>query len=330
MKRRISAAAAVTAALLLTAHSAAYGLFCSDVTAPAMQESSADLAEISAKFENALNAPETEPGTSEAETAESRSETAAELYAARMELYNSFCSEHSTMEYSLAEKLINYDLLLERLKAGSELYSELKETATEMYGKYLVGECTKAERDEAEKLRDDKYYELQSLLFDISALKSEIEAQTGETLSSDFDFSSAYLITDALKLSADELSDWGSPGTIYVPEGAEYSPEQSDFTAQYNAAVQGYYTLGEALRGYVSAAEDYESAAAGAKVGTVSASELERLRADLRRGTAGSAAKKGGLRRRPVETRPGERRSADLSQRSRRRSDRSPSQRASR
>ena len=66
MKRRISAAAAVTAALLLTAHSAAYGLFCSDVTAPAMQESSADLAEISAKFENALNAPETEPGTSEA------------------------------------------------------------------------------------------------------------------------------------------------------------------------------------------------------------------------------------------------------------------------
>ena len=112
MKRRISAAAAVTAALLLTAHSAAYGLFCSDVTAPAMQESSADLAEISAKFENALNAPETEPGTSEAETAESRSETAAELYAARMELYNSFCSEHSAMEYSLAEKLINYDLLL--------------------------------------------------------------------------------------------------------------------------------------------------------------------------------------------------------------------------
>ena len=30
MKRRISAAAAVTAALLLTAHSAAYGLFCSN------------------------------------------------------------------------------------------------------------------------------------------------------------------------------------------------------------------------------------------------------------------------------------------------------------
>lgn len=231
MKRRISAAAAVTAALLLTAHSAAYGLFCSDVTAPAMQESSADLAEISAKFETALNAPETEPGTSEAETAESRSETVAELYAARMELYNSFCSEHSAMEYSLAEKL-----------------------------------------------RDDKYYELQSLLFDISALKTEIEAQTGETLSSDFDFSSAYLITDALKLSAAELSDWGCPGTICVPEGAEYSPEQSDFTAQYNAAVQGYYTLGEALRGYVSAAEDYESAAAGAKVGTVSASELEQLR----------------------------------------------------
>lgn len=239
MKRRISAAAAVTAALLLTAHSAAYGLFCSDVTAPAMQESSADLAEISAKFENALNAPETEPGTSEAETAESSSETAAELYAARMELYNSFCSEHSAMEYSLAEKLINYDLLLERLKAGSELYSEYKETAAEMSGKYLVGECTKSERDEAEKLRDDKYYELQSLLFDISALKTEIEAQTGETLSSDFDFSSAYLITDALKLSADDLSDWGSPGTIYVPEGAEYSPEQSDFTAQYNAAVPG-------------------------------------------------------------------------------------------
>lgn len=330
MKRRISAAAAVTAALLLTAHSAAYGLFCSDVTAPAMQESSADLAEISAKFENALNAPETEPGTSEAETAESSSETAAELYAARMELYNSFCSEHSAMEYSLAEKLINYDLLLERLKAGSELYSELKETAAEMSGKYLVGECTKAERDEAEKLRDDKYYELQSLLFDISALKSEIEAQTGETLSSDFDFSSAYLITDALKLSADELSDWGSRERYTSRKARNIPRNRAILQRSTTRLFQGYYTLGEALRGYVSAAEDYESAAAGAKVGTVSASELERLRADLRRGTAGSAAKKGGLRRRPAETRPGERRSADLSQRSRRRSDRSPSQRASR
>jgi len=90
-------------------------------------------------------------------------------------------------------------------------------------GIYLVGECTKAERDEAEKLRDDKYYELQSLLFDISALKSEIEAQTGETLSSDFDFSSAYLITDALKLSADELSDWGKLGkpVMFTEYGAD-------------------------------------------------------------------------------------------------------------
>ena len=283
MKRRLTAAcSAVTAGILLTAHSAAYGLFCSDTAAaPAMAGYSAQLIAAAERFETSLNAAETpqtaESGTSEAEPS-APEQTAAELYADRLEIYGKFRAEHSEMEYSLAEKLINYDLLLERLKTGSEQYSRLKTCADELAEKYLVGECGRAECDAAEKQQNDKYCELQSLMFDISALKSEIEQLTGETLTSDFDFSGAYLITDALKLSVDELSEWGVPGTICVPEGAEFAPEPTDITAQYNAAVQSYYALGGALRSYVSAAEGYESAGEDFRLGTVTADELEELR----------------------------------------------------
>lgn len=277
MKRRISAAcAAMTAGLLLTAHSAAYGLFCSNATAAQAASGYSDrLAASAEKFEVALKAPEA--GTSEAGSPEP-AQSPAELYAERLELFAEFRTEHSAAEYALAEKLINYDQLLERLKIGAEQYSRLKDSAASLAGKYLVGECSKAESDAAEKLKNDKYSELQSLIFDIGALKSEIESQTGETLTSDFDFSAAYLITDALKLSSDELSAWGSPGTICLPEGAEYAPEQADITAQYNAAVQGYYALGEALRSYVAAAEGYNTAAADSRVGTVTPDELEQSR----------------------------------------------------
>lgn len=283
MKRRISAAAAVITLCLLTAHSAAYGLFCSDRTAPAaMNGYSARLIEVAEQFETALNQPET-PANPESQTAEAAGETlpaVPELYAERLDIFDEFSAEHSTMEYALAEKLIDYDLLLQRLKTGTEQYSRLKESAADLAKKYLIGECGKSECDQAEKQRDDKYFELQSLLFDISVLKSEIEEQTGETLTSDFDFSSAYLITDALKISTDELSEWGAPGTICVPEGAEYAPEQADISAQYNAAVQCYYALGDALRSYVSAAEEYEAAAADSRLGAVSAESLAQTLGD--------------------------------------------------
>ena len=100
---------------------------------------------------------------------------------------------------------------------------------------------------------------------------------TGETLRSDHDFSGVYLITDALKLSPDELSDWGIPGTICAADGAEVISETADITAEYTTAVKNYYSLGEALRTYIDAAEAYQTAADEFRLGTVSSSQLDAL-----------------------------------------------------
>ena len=279
-----SAAAALTAGILLTAHSAAYGIFCEDKTAESAMSGFAErLASVAEQFEQTINAPEPTVQTAEISTQESTAEvppenTAAELYTERLGLYSDFLAEQSAEEYALAEKLIDYDLLLDSLKTESGRYAALKENAENLAEQYLIGGCTREQLDGSEKQRSDKYYELQSLLFDIGSMKSEIEALISITLTSDFDFSCAFLITDALELSPDKLSGWGVPGTICVPEGAEYSPETADLTAQYNEAVQSYYTLGSALRDYVATAGDYNSAAEEARLGTVSADQLSSLK----------------------------------------------------
>lgn len=272
MKRYTAVLAAASAGLFITANAAAYGLFCENSTAvPAMAGYADQMVSVSERFEAALTAPELPEGTEEAQPGE----TAADLYCQRMELYSGFTQELSGQEYSLAGKLIDYDLMLKRLEHGTGQYSKLKSNAGKLAAGYLVGECTKQEADEAEKQRSDKYFELESLLFEISTLKSDIESMTGETLKSDFDFSAAYLITDALKLSAEELSAWGAPGTICAPAGAETAQESSDITSQYTAAVKNYYALGEALRNYVDAARFCETAQQEYRLGTIPASQLE-------------------------------------------------------
>lgn len=274
MKRNIVAAGAA-AAILISANAAAYGLYCENSAASGMTGYPEQISAVCAQFEEALNSPEIPGGTSEADGQEI---TAAELYEQRMELYGEFSSVLSDQEYSLAEKLIDYDLLLRKLELEGSRYSSLDSAADEMSAKYLVGECTRKEYDEAEKQRSDKYYELESLLFEVSSLKSEIEEITGETLRSDFDFSTAYLITDALGLSAEELSEWGVPGTICTFCGSVQPSENPDITAQYTAAVKNYYSLGESLRTYVDAAQTYEKAADEYRLGTVSPSALEGLK----------------------------------------------------
>lgn len=273
MKRYTAAAAVISMGILITANAAAYGLYCENVTAAnAVSGYSEQLKTLSKQFETALNAAGIPDGTAEAE-----GPSASELYTQRLSVYSEFASAHSEQEYSLAEKLIDYDILLKRLSLETDRYERMKSAAEEFAQKYLVGECTKQQTDEAEKQRSDKYYEIESLLFDVSALKSEIESVTGETLRSDHDFSDVYLITDALKLSPDELSDWGIPGTICAADGAEVISETADITAEYTTVVKNYYSLGEALRTYIDAAEAYQTAADEFRLGTVSSSQLDAL-----------------------------------------------------
>lgn len=264
MKRFSIAAAVLAAAGMVTINASAYGTYCNSVTAStAMSDYSEEYTQICDSFETEMKS--------------ATKENAAALYSQRMELYNEFAAEHSEQEYALASKLIDYDVMLNKLQLSYSRFSKLKATAEDYAAKYLVGECSKQEADSAEKQRSDKYYEIEGLLFDISSLKKEIEGITGETLTSDYDFSSAYLITDALELSVENISEWGTTGTICAVENAQLKSETVDISKQYSAAVKAYYSLGETLRKYVDAAQAYNEAVEEFRLGTVSADKIQTL-----------------------------------------------------
>lgn len=268
--KRLSAALLLTAGLL-TVSSAAYGQYCEDISARAAAgEYSGQLREISTQFVHAL---EQQDSTSEAEGADIPG-----LYSGRLEIFGKFADSVSSQEYSLECSLIDYDLLLKKLELYTDRYSALKATSEEKARMYLVGECTRQESEKAEKQRSDMYYEIQSLLFEISSLKSSIEEITGETLRSDFDFDSLYLITDALKLVPEELSVWGVSGSVCAADGAEFPEAEQDVTTEYNAAVKAYYSLGEALRTYVDAAGNYDRIADEFRCGAATESQLKSSR----------------------------------------------------
>lgn len=264
MKRFSVTAAAIAAAGLVTINASAYSAYCNSATAAsAMSGYSEKYKQSCEDFETAIKS----------ET----SENTTELYTQRMELYSDFKAEHSEQEYALASKLIDYDVMLNELQLSYSRYSKLKTAAEDYAAKYLVGECTKQEADSVEKQRSDKYYEIEGLLFDVSSLKKEIESITGKALTSDFDFSSAYLITDALKLSADEISEMGTAGSICKVENAQQKSETADISKQYSAVVKAYYSFGEVLRKYVDAAQLYNDGTEEFRLGTMSDDTLQTL-----------------------------------------------------
>ncbi len=278
MKRKAVIAAAAVMCCITAVSAGGYGTYCENIAA--VKADSVKAAELKAAgelFGQLMQQTEQEPATAESGTAEAPAEpeiTAAEVYSQRLELFSGFMSGLSQSEVQLAEKLTEHDLLLNKVKLAASRYSEVKDEAERLAEQYRTGGCDKASADEAEKQRSEKYYELQSLLFDVSALQTEISTATGEKLTADFDSSQAYLLTDILQISAEELSGF-TFGTICAADGAEISTEAADVTAQYNAAVQGYYSLGEKLRAYVSAAEEYKKAQSGFKLGSVDKAQLD-------------------------------------------------------
>lgn len=265
--KRISALTAAAVCAVISANAAAYGLYCENVTAAiAMADYGEDL--ISA----ALPAADSEGELSENEGEVSEN---SESDKTQLELYCAFAEKLAEQEYALAEKLIDYDVLMRKLESAHAEYNRAKTQFDEYSAAYPVGDCTKQQYDSAQKNCTDKYNGIKGLLFEISALKDEIEQVTGETLTADFDFSQAYLITDALSLPLDEISAYGTAAALCTAEDFEYSA--LDLTKQYNAAVKAYYALGEVLRQYVAAAQEYNSAQNEFKLGTISETQLETL-----------------------------------------------------
>ena len=203
---------------------------------------------------------------------------AATIYTELIKLAQEYHTETGKNGRELAGKLMDYDVLLKKLNILLGRYEYRLDNAEKLEKLALTGECdaktAQGARDEADSL----YYEIKALLFDISVLKADIEAVTGEPLKDDFDFNSVYLITDALKLDPESFVDRSQLGTLYVPVGAaleEY--EAADCTSPLNTAVQAYYSLGTAMREYISAAAAEKEGRNSVLLGELTRDELRIL-----------------------------------------------------
>ncbi len=196
----------------------------------------------------------TDVESSEALPEEEKPDTATP-YTGLIDLTQEYHSKAAESGIELAGKLMDYDICLKKLKILIGRYDVRKENAERLAKLALTGECDSKEASDAKDEADSYYFDIKSLLFDISVLKTEIENITGETLRDDFDFNRVYMITDALKITDAGLNGLTQFGSLYVPEGVKLPElEEVDCSSQLNDAVQLYYALGAALREYISAA----------------------------------------------------------------------------
>ena len=175
----------------------------------------------------------------------------------------------------LSCKLMDYDVMLKKLRTALTRYDRRSALVRELELIVRTGDASPKELSDAKDMADAVYYEIKSILFEISTMKAEIEEITGETLKDTFDFESVYLITNAAAVSSNTLSGDEALGTIYVPVGAEGAelPKQ-DHTAELNGAVQAYYDLGGRLRELITAAAQEKEAGEQYLLGQLSAEGL--------------------------------------------------------
>lgn len=173
----------------------------------------------------------------------------------------------------LSYKLMDYDILLKRLKIAVTRYDRRLVRVAELELLAKTGGISQSELSAANEEVSSMYFDIQALLFEISALKSEIESITGERLRDSFDFDSVYLITDALLLGS--LNDNVTLSSICIPDGAKgvELPER-DYSSDLNSAIEAYYELGAALRELVSAEVGVKTAEDGRRLGQLTAAEL--------------------------------------------------------
>lgn len=277
--------AAVAAGILICAVTSvpcgAYTLYARGRAAAALDERySEKLSEINSRFEKVLEQPEL-PESSESEDSEpepSGNTALAELYAERIALTQEYRTELGKSGRELAEKLIDYDVALKKLRVQISRYESRRKKAAALEILVRTGECDEKTFAAAKDEADGIYLGIRSLMFEISVMKSEIEKMTGETLKDSFDFDSVYLIADILAGNPSDLGDRSRVGSICQPAGAESGEyEAPDSSTEFASAVQAYNRLGEALRKYLNASARVKEGERDRRLGRLSEQELTEL-----------------------------------------------------
>lgn len=264
MKKRI--AIIISAALLCSVtagYAAAYSLYSESSYAGAMADYPEQLSALNRNLSAAVSS----------RNGEDAPDTAS-VYGELLSLAQEYHLKVKENGAELSGKLMDYDVLLKRLKIAITRYDRRLARVSELELLAKTGSASPAELSAANDEVSAVYFGIREILFEISTLKSEIEGITGETLRDTFDFDNVYLVTDALSLG--ELSDNITLSTVCVPDGADGAalPERN-YSADLNNAVEMYYDLGTALRDLVSAAADVKKAEEQQKLGQLTVSELE-------------------------------------------------------
>ncbi len=282
-------AAGILVCVFTSVHCGAYTLYARGRAAAALEERySAKLSEINSRFEEVLEQHELPecsdselPQASETEDSELEppgNTALTELYAERIAITQAYRTELGKNGRELAEKLIDYDVALKKLRVQVCRYKSRREKAAALEILVRTGECDEKTFAAAKDEADGIYLGIRSLMFEISVMKSEIEKITGETLKDSFDFDSVYLIADVLAGSFSGLGDRSRVGSICQPDGSESEEYESpDSSAEFSSAVQAYYKLGEALREYLSAAAEVKAGERERRLGRLSEQELTEL-----------------------------------------------------
>lgn len=269
-------AAGIVVCFAIAVNSSAYTLYTREKAAAMINEqNSYKLSEINSLFEAVLEQTKS-PETSELERPEDFE--LAELYTKRIELSQEYQAEIERSSRCLAEKLIDYDVALKKLRVLVSRYESKLENAKILETSIKTGECDEKTLSNAKNETNGIYLKICSLIFDISVIKSEIENITGETLKDDFDFDSVYFITDALMIKVAQSGYQPKFRTICQPARSEFAEyEAHDSSAEFASAVQAYYKLGETIREYLSAAADIKRGESSYRLGQISQSELAAL-----------------------------------------------------
>lgn len=277
MRRRFTViAAGILVCAFTSVPCGAYTLYARGRAAAALEERySEKLSEINSRFEEVLEQSEL-PESSETEPSGNTALT--ELYAERIAITQKYRTELGKNGRELAEKLIDYDVALKKLHVQVSRYESRRKKAAALEILVRTGECDEKTFAAAKTEADGIYLGIRSLMFEISVMKSEIEKITGETLKDSFDFDSVYLIADVLAGNLSDLGDRSRVGSICQPDGSESEEfEAPDSSAEFSSAVQAYYKLGEALREYLSAAEEVKAGERDRRLGRLSEQELTEL-----------------------------------------------------
>lgn len=274
MKYMLAAAAAgILVCMLTTVRCGAYTLYARGRAVAALDKRySEELTGLNSRIDELLE--QREPS----EASESGASDPADLtglYEERATVFQEYRAALGASGRELAEKLMDYDVALKRLRVLVSRYESGRRKTAALEISVRTGECGEKTLSAEKERNEGLYREIRSLMFGIGVMKAEIEKITGEPLKDSFDFDSVYLIADVPAMNVSELEDRSRTVPVCAPEESESGEyEAPDGGAAYAAAVQAYYMLGEALHDYLSAAADVKTGEKDYRLGRITEEEL--------------------------------------------------------